>query len=459
MVGLAIAIAWTLPIFPMALRAQDESCARLTVMAQVRTGVYYVGQSVDLSVSVVAERERPQLTMPVVAGADVRLVATELKPISVSGIGDAVFERNLFRSRYRLIPRRAGTLTIPSIPARLGERWGATAPLTLTVRNLPTAGRPAEFLGGVGSFEVEASAEPASVRAGESLEFRVTIRGPAARGVTRAPDLTRLDRLPLKLETERRGDLAVADPPSHTFVYRLRPTRAGEATLPPVAIAAFDPKTERYVTRVTLGVPIRVTDVPKFDATQLRYGRRALTSKPAGPPLASGMIAVAIIGLSIAAAVIGYLTLRSKWSSRGRARRCIGEALTQLDRAGSAPECARAITVGLVSYLAAAIGRREGALTPVEGEEGVARATGLVPLAGGVRRLIERCDEVLYGEPAARQDGSSDLCGLAEGVFLELAKARVVAEEVRQAGQIETTPENGLDRDEEGRESRGGKTR
>jgi hypothetical protein len=443
MVGLAIAIAWTLPVFPMALRAQDESPARLSVTAQVRTGACYVGQSVDLSVSVVVEHDRPQLTMPVIAGADVRLVAKELKPISVSGIGDAVFERNLFRSRYRLIPRRAGTLTIPSIPARLGERRGASAPLTLTVRNLPTAGRPAEFLGGVGSFEVEASAEPSSVRAGESLEFRVTIRGPAARGVTSAPDLTRLDRLPLKIETERRGDLAVADPPSHTFVYRLRPTRAGEATLPPVAIAAFDPKTERYVTRVTLGIPIRVTDVPKFDATQLRYGHRAVTSTPAGSDLASGMIAVAIIGLSIAAVVIGYLTLRSKRSSQARVRRSIDEALSQLNRAGSESECARAITEGLVTYLAAAIGRREGALTPVEAEDGIARATGSVSLAGGVRRLIERCDEVLYGEPAARQDGSPDLRGLAQGVFLELAKVGVVAEEVRQ----------------DGREVRGGKTR
>src|SRR5262249_31763605 len=44
-----------------------------------------------------------------------------------------------------------------------------------------------------------------------------------------------------------------------------RLTRAGEAVLPPVAVAAFDPEIKRYVTHVTASVPIRVVAVRAFD--------------------------------------------------------------------------------------------------------------------------------------------------------------------------------------------------
>ena len=79
----------------------------------------------------------------------------------------------------------------------------------------------------------EAWAEPDSVRPGQTIEYEITVTGPAARGVTDAPDVSRLERLPIGLRVERRPDRETDEPPSHTFVYHLRPTRAGAATLPP----------------------------------------------------------------------------------------------------------------------------------------------------------------------------------------------------------------------------------
>ena len=211
--------------------------------------------------------------MPRVQGAEVTFVGHDpIRPISAGGIGDLVFERNLFRSRYRLIARRPGTLTVPPFSARVGEENGASPALVLTVRPLPAAGRTADFLGGVGWFEVEARADPPSVRLGQVLDFRITVHGPGARGMSGAPGLARLVTLPVALPIERGPDQAVDDPPSRTFVYRLRPTRAGNLTLPPIALAAFDPKSGRYVTKVTAGLPIRVAEVPAFQPGSLRYG-------------------------------------------------------------------------------------------------------------------------------------------------------------------------------------------
>ncbi len=64
---------------------------------------------------------------------------------------------------------------------------------------------------------------------------------------------------------EPKPDETVNEPPSRTFVYRLRPTKAGEAVLPPVAIASYDPALSRYITHVTASVPVRVVAVASFD--------------------------------------------------------------------------------------------------------------------------------------------------------------------------------------------------
>ena len=59
--------------------------------------------------------------------------------------------------------------------------------------------------------------------------------------------------------------MTINEPASRTFVYRLRPTKAGEAVLPPVAIASYDPALSRYVTQVTPSVPVRVVAVASFN--------------------------------------------------------------------------------------------------------------------------------------------------------------------------------------------------
>ena len=206
----------------------DAPPERLPVSAQLRPSTCYVGQAVDLVVGVEGARERPEVTPPKIEGADVRLSGTDMVPVSISAIGDAVFERNLYRTRFRVVPRKAGTLAIPPVAARLGDRTGASKSLALRVKTPPAEGRPSSFLGGVGAFEVEASAEPANVRVGEAFEYRVNVRGPAALGVRDAPSLDRFAGLPLGLRVDRRPDEAVDDPPrtrSFTGSARRRPAR------------------------------------------------------------------------------------------------------------------------------------------------------------------------------------------------------------------------------------------
>ncbi len=163
---------------------QESDPDAMRVEVEVEGGVHYVGQGIELRVGVVARGIRPELDPPVIAGAEVWPIGTGLKPISVSGIGSVMAETNVFVNRFRIVPRRAGTLEVPSIRARLKDRIGRGRPVRVTVRPLPPEGRPPEFLGGVGRFAIQVGAAPRSVRVGQELDYRITVTGPAAWGMT-----------------------------------------------------------------------------------------------------------------------------------------------------------------------------------------------------------------------------------------------------------------------------------
>jgi hypothetical protein len=250
-------------------RAAGQSTDPLRVKAEVGPGPYFVGQGFELRVGVTAAGQRPKVDPPRLNGARAWVIGTEVRPITTSSIVSVVARENLYVVRFRVVAERAGAVEIPAIQAQLNGRSGRSRPKSVTIKTPPLLGRSAEFLGGIGKFEVLAESSPKVVRVGQELDFRIKVTGPAAWGMTDRPDLGRYSRLVTGLRIEAKPDETIDEPPTRTFVYRLRPARAGEAILPPVAIAAFDPSLSRYVTRVTEGVSLRVVAVPSFDPTTI----------------------------------------------------------------------------------------------------------------------------------------------------------------------------------------------
>ncbi|HEV3122266.1 MAG TPA: hypothetical protein VGY53_10195, partial [Isosphaeraceae bacterium] len=247
----------------------------LRVQAQVPPGSYYVGQGIELRVGVEAGGDKPQVFPPKLADAEVTFIRVDPIQRGSSAIGDQVRERILFVFRYRVVPHRAGTLAIPPIHARLEGRSGASGSLRLLIRALPPEGRPPSFLGGVGRLELGTEAWPASIRVGQTAEYRLKLLGPGARGSARSPDLEALGHVGAGIEVEPLPAEVVAEPPSRVFRYRVRALRPGEAVLPPVPVATFDPVSGRYQTHTAPAVQIRVVDVPRFDPKTLRYDSNA----------------------------------------------------------------------------------------------------------------------------------------------------------------------------------------
>jgi hypothetical protein len=420
-----IAVVLTL-LFAAVEHVGAEDSAPLRVRTEVERGPYLVGEGFEMAVGVAAQDQRPEIELPAVRHADVWLIGTALRPVSATGIGGVVSGENLFVTRLRVVPRRVGPLELPPLTARLGARSGRSRPLRIEVVGVPAVGRPGAFLGGVGEFAVQAEVSPATVRVGQELTYRITVAGPAAWGMTSRPDLARLQRLAIAPRIVALPDETIKEPPSRTFVTRLRPTHPGEAVLPPVVVAAFDPVSMRYVSKATKGLAVRAVAVPAFDPRSLDYpaletGRDATAREEWAR---AGTLSAITVGLSALA-----LFARRRWlaSSSGgpaaarRFARRMGRRMG-LDRADVPPEvAAREITQGLIRYALLGTGRPPGALTPEETRRIVMELTQSDELAHRAGNLSERCDQALFSDgPPGRDAG--DLLADARGLFASLGQ-------------------------------------
>ena len=192
----------------------------------------------------------------------------------------------------RTVPPAVLTVRVPSQDTRrrspfLGgveTRTLSSRPMAVTIRPLPTEGRPADFSGLVGQFRLEAivrregQAAPVppeqevEVPLGGSITVELRLEGdgtlagvtlPAAptddawRAYDDAPEVT------AALQDGRLQSVA-------TFRRAIVPTREGSVTVAPVLLSVFDPQAERYVTLETPPVRLRVTPGQAPDG-QVRY--------------------------------------------------------------------------------------------------------------------------------------------------------------------------------------------
>jgi hypothetical protein len=411
-------LAW-----PLASTRADEP-SPIRVIAQVPSRPYFVGQTLELRIGAEAGTERPEIVPPVIPQTDVSRIGSDLSPVTASGIGAQTSERNLYVTRFRLIPHRAGWLRIPPVRAVLGSLSAASPPLSVEVHPLPETGRTQDFLGGVGEFTLECEATPTALRVGQDFLYTIRVTGPAARGMSLAPDLARFRQIPLGLQIHPLPAVTGESPPSRWFCYRIRPTRAGEAALPPVAIMAFDPKTTRYVTRVTPSLPIRVAEVPRFDPAALDYAAPSATTRPRLAPWLPKTTATVILPAGAGALVLASLVVAGVRMA-GRRKVNPGKLLMsrarKLDPDRDAVRSAQIIAGTLAEYFEHSLDRPRGVLTPEETAEALARITRDEGLAARGARLIAACDRARYSELVA--DGT-ELVAMACRLFEEIGRRK-----------------------------------
>ncbi|MXV15729.1 BatD family protein [Hufsiella ginkgonis] len=135
-----------------------------------------------------------------------------------------------------------------------------SAPVTITAKPLPEAGKPEGFSGAVGKFWIEASADKKALKTNEALNYKVKITG--------SGNLKLLKDLPIEFPedfekydpklTDKISESLAGVSGSRTYEYLLIPRHEGNFTIGPKSFSYFNPYENKYVTLPISPSPVKV---------------------------------------------------------------------------------------------------------------------------------------------------------------------------------------------------------
>jgi tetratricopeptide (TPR) repeat protein len=259
-------------------RAPPPPRGKAAVALVVSAETVSVGEQVDVVTAAwfprdlrLQLRRPPSLQPPVIDGVWSYPQAAPAGIAATRNIGGSAYD--LFVAHQVVFPLVAGTITVPpamlkySTPLALQffsqeERFALTSrPDTLTVRPLPTQGRPADFNGAVGSsLTLERRITPATAHAGEGVTVELALAGEGNSALWPPPDIkwprtvrAYVDRVDEKVSTVdgRLGGIK-------TFRYLVVPDSAGPLTLPSVSYGYYDLAARAYRSANVVAAPLPV---------------------------------------------------------------------------------------------------------------------------------------------------------------------------------------------------------
>lgn len=130
-------------------------------------------------------------------------------------------------------------------------------PIGVRILPLPTEGRPADFSGTVGEYQMTASLDRSEVRQYDLVTLKVQFTGKGQVEATSAPrilDAPGIERF--KTQSSVAGG-------TKTFEFFLRPNEAGEFKFPGVEYSIFNPGRKQYERLQTQPLALRVLPAPK----------------------------------------------------------------------------------------------------------------------------------------------------------------------------------------------------
>ena len=144
--------------------------------------------------------------------------------------------------------------------------------LHIEVLPLPEQGRPAEFTGAVGRFQLSVAAQPTQVAAGDPVTLRVLVEGEGNIAAVQPLQVDAVAGVKLydpKVEEEARITNGVYGG-RRLFEYILIPEQGGTLNIPPLRFAYFDPHQARY--EVLQSDPIVIHSEGSVEEEGVSYG-------------------------------------------------------------------------------------------------------------------------------------------------------------------------------------------
>jgi hypothetical protein len=217
-----------------------------SVLGALKSGDYPIGLELPATLNI----ELP--------GADSDMAARLRALFGTSARGSFV-DDSVFGNLFGQVVQKSITLKADATP--------------VTVLPLPVAGRPANFSGAVGQFQIASELAPASGGVGDPLTFKLTVTGKGNLSRVSADALHDTTQWRVyRAESKVTADDETGLQGYKTFTQPVVPLQAGQLTLPALSFSYFDPEAGRYETRDTR--PIGVTVTPGAGSAQIASNLR-----------------------------------------------------------------------------------------------------------------------------------------------------------------------------------------
>ena len=162
----------------------------------------------------------------------------------------------------RLYPQKTGQILITSaqlkLPIKGNPKTLKTKPIPLNVQPLPEVGRPTNFMGAVGEYNITAQVDRNKLEVRKALTLTLEISGVGNIKTVTPPKISPINGFRVETPIHVKGD---ADNRT-TYTYVLIPLKGGILQIPAIEFAYFSPVKNSYQVTKTNPIPITVLPNP-----------------------------------------------------------------------------------------------------------------------------------------------------------------------------------------------------
>lgn len=288
---------------------------------------------------------------------------------------------------------------------------------------LPDNGRPPNFTGAVGTFELIVTASPTSVRVGDPIKLQIDIRGDGLIETLPPPNLAADPRLTQSFRVPDEELPGEASGSRKRFTATIRAVHAGVEEIPPIEYAYFDPDREMYVVALSDAIPLSVVPAAELDAAALAE-ISGVTAEPNAPQLRAldglranetresqllcsatpvGLLTLAAVTFAPAAVFLlawgSALVSQSRTPGRRRRQSALRTARRRLEHARRLPPTAAAaeVATAFAGYLADRLDQPAARFTGRAAIDFLHTQNLADETVAGCRQLVDRCEQASFG--------------------------------------------------------------
>ena len=123
---------------------------------------------------------------------------------------------------------------------------------------VPSEGRPADYQGAVGRYNIVTQATQTTVNAGDPITLNIGIAGTGPMELVQAPPLSELPTLTADFKVADQSLAGFVQDDTKLFSTTIRPRHEGITQIPAIPFSFFDPATEKYETAMSQPISITV---------------------------------------------------------------------------------------------------------------------------------------------------------------------------------------------------------